>query len=95
MTKTATKSTARAAEQTQRCNNRRGLKQLPFLKDFIDELQVADDINGMDFLSALVNLVDTARENPKMFNYDDAGNRIVFQRDREVEIMNFLLRHQN
>lgn len=42
---------------------------------------------GEGFLSALVNLVDTARENPDKFN--------GIQAEREKEIVEFIISHYN
>lgn len=43
------------------------------------------------FLSALVNLVDTARQHPEKFN----GFENHLQLDREIQIMCFLNDHPN
>lgn len=65
---------------------RQAEKQIPFLQDYI----AAEKAN---FLSALVNLVDTAIEHPALFRRDEAG--MMTQEHREVAIMNFILAHQN
>lgn len=47
---------------------------------------------GTSILSALVNLVDTAREQPKMFNSAVNGRRLT-QLEREEQVVLFLKAH--
>lgn len=56
-------------------------------------------MESFDLLSALVNLVDTARENPNQFNREDNGHgeftgTRMTQEMREQEIVSFILAHR-